>query len=190
MANFALKYGTMRIPSQQLLSELSQQVYQHKAAAVRWLQSDDKDLNFKRSTESWSVLECIEHLNRYGNFYIPEIGKRLEKNTTHPGAFFKSGWLGNYFAKSMLPGEAMKPMKTFASMDPAGSSLDKQVLHAFIRQQDRLLELLEQAATVNLKDTKTAISITRLIRLRLGDTFRFVIYHNHRHIVQAQRLIP
>mgnify|MGYP001059684512 FL=1 len=90
----------------------------------------------------------------------------------------------------MLPGEAMKPMKTFVSMDPAGNSLDKQVLHAFIRQQDRLLELLAQAATVNLKNTKTAISITRLIRLRLGDTFRFVIYHNHRHIVQAQRLIP
>ncbi len=187
---YEVKYGTMRIASQQLLSELSQQVNRHKASAVRWLASADKDLNFKASADSWSVLECIEHLNRYGNFYIPEISKRLANNTTSPETFFRSGWLGNYFAKSMMPGETMRPIKTFASMNPAGSRLDKQVLHTFIGQQDRLLELLAQAATVSLKDTKTAISLTRLIRLRLGDTFRFVIYHNHRHMVQAQRLIP
>ncbi|MGB3549023.1 MAG: hypothetical protein WBA17_18760 [Saprospiraceae bacterium] len=35
--------------------------------------------------------------------------------------------------------------------------------------------------------TKTAVSITKLIRLRLGDTLRVVVYHNQRHVAQALR---
>jgi len=38
-------------------------------------------------------LECIEHLNRYGDFYIPEITKRIKtgKSTTTSSPF-KSNW--------------------------------------------------------------------------------------------------
>jgi hypothetical protein len=52
-----------------------------------------------------------------------------------------------------------------------------------------MLELLEAARTVDLTRTKTGISITNLIKLRLGDTLRVVVYHNWRHIEQAQRAI-
>ncbi|RXM56703.1 hypothetical protein BOQ60_25350, partial [Chryseobacterium sp. CH1] len=31
---------------------------------------------------------------------------------------------------------------------------------------------------IDLEKTKTSISISKLIKLKLGDTFRFVIYHN------------
>lgn len=33
----------------------------------------EHDLNFRISAESWSIMECLEHFNRYGDFYIPEI---------------------------------------------------------------------------------------------------------------------
>lgn len=180
----------MQIATRQLLKELSEQVTEHRLQATRWLQWTDTKLNFKPTPDSWSMLECIEHLNRYGDFYIPEIEKRLQSNTSQPGAIFKSGWLGNYFAQRMLPGERMKTMKAFAAMNPSGSTLGKEVLQIFIQQQIQLLLLLEQAAKVSLTRTRTAISISRLLTLRLGDTFRFVIYHNHRHVWQAQRLYP
>ena len=50
-------------------------------------------LNLKPSSESWSILECIEHLNRYGEFYIPEITKRLENSNYQKSDTFKSGIL-------------------------------------------------------------------------------------------------
>lgn len=185
---FCIKITGMQIATQQLLKELSLQVAQHKSIVAHCLQLKDAELNFKTSASGWSILECIEHLNRYGNFYLPEISKRLNRNTTYPEAVFKSGWLGNYFAQSMLPGKNMKPMKAFDAMNPCGSLLDKEVLYTFIRQQDQLLELLNRTAQISLIRTRTAISISRLLTLRLGDTLRFVIYHNHRHILQAQRL--
>ncbi|MFM7022373.1 MAG: hypothetical protein ACKOXB_05295 [Flavobacteriales bacterium] len=56
-------------------------------------------------------------------------------------------------------------------------------------QQKQTLELLEAAGKVDLKKVKTSVSISKFIRLRLGDTFRFVIYHNQRHIAQAQKVL-
>jgi hypothetical protein len=51
-----------------------------------------------------------------------------------------------------------------------------------------MLKLLETASTKNLTKIKTAITLP-LLKFRLGDTFRFVIYHNERHIVQAQKVL-
>lgn len=144
-------------------------------------------LRYKPDAESWSVLECIEHLNRYGNFYIPEIAQRIEASRYPKSARFKTGLFGNYFAKSMLPRENLKKIKTFKSMNPHQADLDSKVLDTFIRQQDELLQLLKKAADTDLSRVKTATSIAGWIKLRLGDTLRVVVYHNLRHIVQAEK---
>ena len=148
---------------------------------------DVKRLNAKTNAESWSALECLEHLNRYGRFYIPELQTRIRSAKKSNNAVFNSGWLGNYFAKSMIPSEQMKKMKTFKSMNPMGSKLDKSVLEEFIAQQYQIIEILEKARDIDISKTKTSISISKLIKLSLGDTLRVVIYHNERHMLQALR---
>jgi len=60
-------------------------------------------------------------------------------------------------------------------------------LTEFIAQQKQMIQLLNDAENVNLNKVKTSISISKFIKLKLGDTFRFVIYHNLRHIEQAKR---
>jgi len=89
----------------------------------------------------------------------------------------------------MLPKEKLNKMKTFKSMNPIGSNLDKTVLETFLSQQKTSLELLQQAEKVSLTKNKTGISISKWIKLKLGDTFRVVIYHNLRHIIQAEKVI-
>ena len=179
----------MRINSGALISDLEERTRYNLGQAEKFLQLSPEELNRKPSPDSWSVLECFEHLNRYGDFYLPEIGKKLINNTTTPDQEFKSGFVGNYFAEMMLPGENVKKMKTFKSMNPSGSKLDKTVLTRFIAQQKKLLELLEKASKVSLTKTKTSISISKLVKLKLGDTFRVLIYHNYRHVEQAKRVV-
>lgn len=41
---------------------------------------------------------------------------------------------------------------------------------------------------MDLTKTKASISLTRLIKLRLGDTLRFFTYHIERHVLQAERI--
>lgn len=89
----------------------------------------------------------------------------------------------------MLPKDSLNKMKTFKSMNPIHSNLDKKVLNEFIIQQKQMINLLNEAENVDLNKIKTSISISSLIKLRLGDTFRFVIYNNLRHIEQAKKIL-
>lgn len=177
----------MKIPMLQLIDELKKITEENIQFAENLLNETDEKLNFRLSEKSWSILECIEHLNRYGKFYIPEISKRIENSDTKPTEIFSSGILGNYFANSMLPKKKLNTMKTFKSMNPIHSKLDKSVLNEFIAQQKQMIDLLNEAKNIDLNKVKTSISISNLIKLKLGDTFRFVIYHNLRHIRQAKK---
>ncbi|KMQ63038.1 hypothetical protein ACM46_13930 [Chryseobacterium angstadtii] len=179
----------MKFSTSQLLDELKARTLIHIQHAERLLQEPEDKINSRISENSWSVLECMEHLNRYGKFYIPEISRRISSSKTSPASAFQSGILGNYFAQSMLPKEKLNKMKTLSNMNPIHSELNKTVVEEFIRQQNQILELLEKSKNINLNKVKTSISITRLIKLKLGDTFRFVINHNTRHMKQAERIL-
>lgn len=150
-----------------------------------------EELNHRDTPQSWSILECIEHLNRYGDFYLPEIDHRLKVAQPSKYEEFKSSWLGNYFAVSMLPREngKLNKMKTFKSMNPIHKPLSTEVLRKFKEQQRTMLQLLDIAYQVDLGKTKTSISLSKWIKLRLGDTLRVVIYHNQRHMLQAQNVL-
>jgi hypothetical protein len=177
----------MTIPTIQLLDELKAMTQKHLEIVTELQSLPDADLQHRPHAQSWNTLECIEHLNRYAAFYHPEIEKRINQSNTNPAAAFKSGWLGNYFAKSMLPREQLNKMKTFRSMNPVHEHLTRLVLDRFKDNLLQLLELLDKAAGINLGKVKTAISISPLIKLKLGDTFRVVIYHNERHLQQAMK---
>ena len=175
--------------SKDLLKDLLERTQENKNKAEGFTHLPLEILNWKSSPDSWSVLECLEHLNRYGDYYIPEIEKRIATSQHRSAEIFKSGWLGDYFAKTMLPQEKLNKMKTFKSMNPVGSELNMDTLKKFLSQQQAILNLLDKSKAVDLNKTKTGISISKWIKLRLGDTFRVVIYHNQRHMAQAERVL-
>jgi hypothetical protein len=150
-----------------------------------------ESLNYKMSSEKWSVLECIEHLNLYGDFYLPEIERQILKSKPSPDStFFHSGWIGNYFANLMkVKNGKMTKMKSPKDKNPANSALSTTSVERFLKQQDRLKSLLRQAERMDLTAVKCSISLTPLIKLRLGDTFRFFIFHIDRHILQAENVL-
>jgi hypothetical protein len=104
-----------------------------------------------------------------------------------PKKYFKSGRIGNYFV-NMISASNSKKIKATKNMDVTGSELNLSTLNQFIKQLEWLESLLEKAEKVDLNKVKTSISLTKLIKLRLGDTLRFLVYHNERHILQAKRI--
>lgn len=148
-------------------------------------------LNRKSNEKSWSALECLEHLNLYGDFYLPEIESRiLAAPPDKRDDIFNSGLIGNYFAKLMkTEGGKIKKMQSPKDKNPIGSQLNQTTVDRFIKQTERLMSLLEMSESVSLNHTKCAISISKMIRLKLGDTLRFYIYHIERHLAQAERAL-
>jgi len=179
----------MKTKSETLISELIETTRQNLNFAETLKTKSNGQLNWKENRESWSILECLEHLNLYGDFYLPEIEKTIDNAKSKGELVFKSGIIGNYFAESMLPKAKLNKMKTFKDKNPLNSLLDRDTINRFINQQIKMLDLLDKAQTVSLNKEKTPITLTKLIKLKLGDTFRFVINHNIRHIQQIENNI-
>lgn len=184
-------FGNMKMPSDQLIKDLLIKTGEATEEAKGFKLLSVEQLNFKKNKDAWSILECIEHLNLYGDYYLEAIEKSMssQKNNSD-SSIFKSGIMGNYFANLMLVKDGkIKKMKSPKDKNPANSHLTISAIDRFLKQQEKLVSLLRQAASVNLTKTKTSISISRHIKLRLGDTFRFFVYHIERHILQAKRNI-
>lgn len=179
----------MRMERTQLISELLEKT-EKATEVVKYLKTlNNHQLNFKKDTGSWSALECIEHLNLYGDFYLHEIEKRiLAQHPNTAATIFKSGIIGNYFANLMLvKNGTIRKMKSPKDKNPSDSDLSVTTIDRFLKQQEFLKSLLLQAKKTDLTRTKTAISLSPMIRLRLGDTFRFFVYHIERHVIQAKK---
>jgi hypothetical protein len=145
-------------------------------------------LRYKNGNE-WSILECLEHLNLYGDFYLVEIENQIIGNRQKKGSIFQSGVLGNYFANLMeVKAGRITKMKSPKDKNPVNRVLSATTITRFLKQQDRLVFLLNECRTLNLTRIKAAISLTNLIKLRLGDTLRFFTYHIERHVLQADRV--
>ncbi|MET3730713.1 DinB family protein [Moheibacter stercoris] len=179
----------MKFNSVQLLEELKELTENHVLLVNKWKELPRENWVQRPNENSWNALECLEHLNYYGNFYLPEIEQQMKSSNFSHSEHFHSGILGNYFAKSMLPKSKGGKMKTFKEMNPIGKNLDHSVIEHFISQQEKLRELLNLAHQKNLTKIKTSISISKRIKLRLGDTLRIVIYHNERHLQQAEKTL-
>jgi len=174
--------------SEELILSLIEQTRQIINKAEKIKGYDLQALNWREHPGSWSVLECLEHLNLYGDYYLPQMESSIQPHASKHEAVFKSGPLGKYFAESMLPKDKLNKMKTFKDKNPLNARLDKTVIDRFITHQIKFLDLLDASRQVSLNKVRIKTSISNLIRLKLGDTFLFIMNHNLRHLKQIERI--
>src|SRR5690606_24125447 len=134
-------------------------------------------LNYKPSPESWSMLECLEHLNRYSRYYLPALAKAIANNTTNSQATSISySWLGKKSLDMVRP-QNMKKHKTVKHMNPNHSQLTRATVEEFLKHQEELLQLLHSAKAANISKKAIPVEFFKLLKLRIGETFDFVIAH-------------
>lgn len=180
----------MTFNTNQLLNDLIKITEQNQADLAFLAQCNAEELNKRSSQDSWSALECLEHLNIYSDYYIPEMKKTIQKSKyKEPSGQFKSGLLGNYFVKMVGPLDQSKKMKTLSASNPIGSSINSSSLKRFQDYQVKTLDLLKNAKDVDLAKNKIGISIAPWLKIKLGDALRVVIMHNKRHVIQALKAV-
>jgi uncharacterized damage-inducible protein DinB len=191
-AELCVKLKIMKkINSNQLLESLQEDV-RHiilQASPLQHLQN--VQLQQVPEPGKWSVAQVLEHLNIYSRYYIAAIEKKLHLNQTGPNEIFTPGWLGNYFTNLMQPknGVITKKMKAPKNAIPSPQPNGIKMLEEFMAHQHHLLNLLQIAKKTNLDYIRIPISLTQLIKLKLGDTFRFVVAHEQRHFIQIKNIL-
>ncbi len=147
------------------------------------------ELNQKENVDKWSVLECLEHLNRYAAYYNQAIQKALQsaKADTSESAY-KNGWFGKMSIDMMSP-ENRKKQKAITKFNPVGSQLDKTVITQFLTYQQELLTFIATAKSKNINQRKVPVEFFKLMKMKIGDALAFVVTHEQRHILQAQGVL-
>lgn len=181
-----------------LLEQLKNDVEQIKTTVTQQFgELTPEQLNMKPSAERWSLAECLEHVNRYSRYYLPLLRQGIQNASKKQRAggdmMYHSSWLGDYFVRSMLPKEGVvkNKMKTMTSynpvLTPSTSNLDgRKCYEEFLKHQVILLDLLNLAGSVNMERIKVPLTLSKWVRLRIGDVFRFLIAHEQRHLLQLE----
>ena len=181
-----------KFKSEDLISQLQADVKHIIAAAEHLQTADPVKLNYSAAEGSWSVAQVLEHLNAYNRYYLPAIERSMIHISKDTSAWFIPGLWGNYFTKMMMPKnvyEIKNKMKAMKSYSPSGGLNVEAVFKEFFQHQNKLLQLLDVAKRRNLNNIRIPITVTKLIRFKLGDTFRFLIAHEQRHMIQARNAI-
>ena len=181
-----------KFKTEDLLNDLTRDVQRIKEAAEFFSASDRPKLVYSPDAGKWSVVQALEHLNAYNRHCLPVIERELSSLTHDTNAWFTSGYWGEKFTKMMRPTnvyEIKNKMKTQKRMSFPNSLNVETVVQEFIAGQDKFLQLLERAKGKDLAKIHIPISLTKLIKLRLGDTFRFLIAHEQRHMIQARNVL-
>lgn len=181
--------------SRDILNELAASVEQMLQQLSTLQHLSDAELNQQPQPGKWSIAQVLEHLNSYNRYYLPEISIALQKGKRDGVKFnplFKTGWFGNYFTNMMLPkgGKIKNKMTSPKDHRPADRLNSKKVLSEFLTGQQQLLTYLHDASNTNIEKLRVPISISRFVKLKLGDTFRFLIAHQQRHFLQIDNITP
>lgn len=183
----------MKVPHLQLIESLQKDL----EAAISTTNEltdglDETKLNTPEAEGKWSMLQCLKHLSIAGEIYTDNIESAFKNSSKVEEDYtFKSHWKGDMFTKMISPkadGAIKNTMKTMKSMDPVEHLNPAETIDEFIRIHKQLIAQLETSKAYNLNKIKVPTALGPLVKLRLGDAFRFIIGHVQRHMLQLQRV--
>ncbi|MDQ3279562.1 MAG: DinB family protein [Bacteroidota bacterium] len=182
-----------KFKSEDLLNELITDVRRIKESASFFQSTDQTKLAYSPDKAKWSVVQILEHLNAYSRHYMPLLERELSVTSQgNNSAWFEPGFWGEKFTKSMKPTNVyqiknkMKAMKAYTFSNNLNI---ETVLKEFMGHQDKLVQLLELAKQRDLNTIRIPITLTKLVKLKIGDMFRFLIAHEQRHMIQARNTL-
>lgn len=156
---------------------------------------NDDQKNWRKDSDSWSINEVFAHLNEYALYYHQAFSSKIARTRYRDAKdVFISSPLGRSAWKSMKLGNVKNVKRKFKAQRSYNPSLNpellkEQTIEKFNEYQVELLSIIDNAQTVNLRKVKIPISISKIVRLKLGDALLFVVYHNERHLYQALSIL-
>ena len=134
----------------------------------------------------WSVAQVFEHLRRANLCYLDGPLSAAVAKAVSRGPWdreWKPSLIGGWLTQSLVEGTKPLPSPRLfrVSTDPRANVVDE-----FLATMRRTRELMQEADGHDLR-IMFASPASPLFRLNLGDAFRVIVVHAHRHLAQAER---
>ena len=146
-------------------------------------------LNWKPSTERWSIAQCFDHLLTANKGYFPVVENVLagKKRTFLESMPVLPGLAGKLLIKSLDPSSTRK-LKAPKKFQPAQSDVRASVINDFVDLQQRVIEKMKATKHLDLEKIVITSPVTAVMTYSLMDAYRVIVVHEQRHFQQAQRV--
>ena len=157
----------------------------HRLAATvpaeRWAQ--------RPAEGSWSVAECVAHLNLTSKAYVGPLREALTRGRAEGGAAparYRRDLLGWLIWRAVRPETRMKA-KTAAAFVPTANASPAELVAEFDRLQDEQVELTRLADGLPLGRLKIVSPFGPGLKYNVYSALTILPAHQHRHLQQAER---
>jgi len=172
------------------LADLSLEFSRSEARLDKLLDKHDSAmLNRTPGPESWSALQCIEHLTLTNRLNLASLGVALRErpriqandDLIHPG------WLWRFLLKlvdpsTRLKGFAPRVLRPSSCLDPI------ETRNRFLETHKRLHRLMGECSGFDVNRLRFPHPVIRL-HISAGVTFWLLALHEGRHFQQAERAV-
>jgi len=141
--------------------------------------------------DSWSVAECLDHLNETARLYLPEFVEtidraRKEGRLAQPGSSDRT-LFGRFIVWTQEPPVLFR-MKTLEAIRPRGEEDPGELLDSFEALHEELIVRINEASDLDRRRIRMRSVLDSRLTLSLGDWFHFMAAHVRRHLWQAERV--
>ena len=181
--------GTPPLPED--LREIQSQLEaSDREAHALFRELDEEQLNWRPDERSWSIAQCLDHLNVANRLYLAPMLQAIEE-ARRKGAVRKGpihpGFIGRWFVASMEPPPKRK-LPAPRKIVPAVRKEKSELIEEWRRAQAEVDAVLREAAGIDLNETRFVNPLFSLIRFSVGTGFQVIAAHERRHLWQAQQV--
>lgn len=151
---------------------------------------DDERFNWRPDERSWSIAQCLDHLNVGNRVYLVPMREALtrarQKGAVRRGPI-RPGPFGRWFVANLEP-PPKRRLSAPKKIVPAAQKGKAEVMEEWSRLQAEAKDLLREAAELDLNRTRFVNPFISLIRFSVGTGFQVIVSHERRHLWQAARV--
>jgi len=152
---------------------------------------DEERFNWRPDERSWSVAQCLDHLNAGNRIYCESMRGALEiaqrKNAARRGPIQQRAF-ERWFVGSLEP-SSHRRLPAPRKIVPAARKSRAEVGEEWARIQAQIRDLLVQAAPLDLNRTRFLNPFIPLFRFSVGTGFLVMETHERRHLLQARNVV-
>jgi len=158
---------------------------------------DEAQLAWRAGPGRWSVAECVEHLSRTTEIYLPRLDAgiaRTRQGGSVPGLAPGRSWVAGFLIRRTEPPPRPRipsperirpdaPGGRDVASDP-GAAIDR-----FLGLQERLLLRIDRASGLDADETRVRSPFLPLLRFTLPQAIALLVAHQRRHLWQIERIL-
>lgn len=149
-----------------------------------------EQLSWSPDEASWSILQCLEHLNKSAQLSMPAIDLAIETardKGLQPQPVYRYGRFESWFLRWLEPPVKLR-VKAPQKFIPPTTLPEDEVKKEFLRLKGVLRDRIARADDVDLARARFRSPAIPLVRFSLGVAFFLLQAHERRHLWQVRQI--